>query len=114
MEFAPNMAVVTEYETALSSNADSMLFIGQTFMQEYKLPSFERVRQGSPCQFMLSKKCMSNFLDQKSEDRFSNIIENSRQPAFSVIPIILEASCLYFLHTQLICIPSQICNGVED
>lgn len=36
----------------------------------------------------------------------------SRQPAFSVMSIALEADCLRFLHTQVMFIPSHVSDGV--
>ena len=38
----------------------------------------------------------------------------SSYAALSVISIVLEAAVLYFLPTQLIFIPSQMSDGIED
>lgn len=45
---------------------------------------------------------------------FRNLGWLCRQPAFSLIPIGLKLLVLYFLHTQVISIPPQITDGVED
>jgi hypothetical protein len=37
-----------------------------------------------------------------------------RQPAFSVTSIVVEPACLHCLHTQVIFIPFQVSDGVED
>lgn len=76
-------------------------------------------RQGEQSFIILaSKKNLSDILGLKAEEGYANIIEKfvrlSRQPAFSDISIILEASGLYYMPTHLIFIPSQVSDWVED
>lgn len=41
-------------------------------------------------------------------------LANCTQPSVSAISVVLEAACLYFLHTQVILIPSLVYDGVAD
>jgi hypothetical protein len=51
----------------------------------------------------------------KAEDRIlENFWGTSQTTCSSVISIVSEAAGLYFLHTQVIFIPSQVCDRGKD